>query len=364
MMNFFRTISLAALGTALLLSSCDGGTGSAVMKASMDGTEVRTLNGSVAGRHEDSFEGPIVRQTALPYLKGVCYHPVNVGDTVRDFDDIDRDLALMKAAGINTIRTYSPIDDRAVMDKIAEAGLKVIVGFGYNQKGYYDLLSGTYLDYVEAYKDHDAVLFWELGNEYNYHPEWFDGDLMNWYRVMAAAANVLHQTDPEHAVATAHGELPDSLALEMGADIDIWGLNVYRWDQPATIIDQWKELSDKPFYFSEVGADSYMRVTKSGFEMGVNELAQAHAVDTILEQILDRRSENAGVMIFSYTDGWWKAGHPERQDVGGWAPNSSGVPYDGAPNEEFWGVVDIHRKPKAAYHTVKKHFNAEDEDIQ
>ena len=45
--------------------------------------------------------------------------------------------------------------------------------------------------------------------------------------------------------------------------------------------------------------------------------------------------------MFSFTDGWWKAGNNNKQDTGGQAPNSSGVPYDGAPNEEYWGMVDI-----------------------
>ena len=57
--------------------------------------------------------------------------------------------------------------------------------------------------------------------------------------------------------------------------------------------------------------------------------------------------------LFSFTDGWWKAGNNATQDIGGWAPNSSGVPYDGAPNEEFWGIVTIDRKKKQAFIVVK-----------
>jgi hypothetical protein len=142
----------------------------------------------------------------------------------------------------------------------------------------------------------------------------------------------------------------------MGAEVDMWGLNVYRWDQPATIIDEWNAVSDKPFYFSEVGADSYMRIADAGFAQGPNEDAQAVALDTIIDQILARQSENQGLLLFSFTDGWWKAGNPERQDIGGWAPKSSGVPYDGAPNEEYWGIVNIDRQPKKGWSVVVEHF--------
>jgi hypothetical protein len=71
----------------------------------------------------------------------------------------------MKEAGINTIRVYSPITDKAVLDEINAAGLKVIISFGYNQEGRYDILSGSFIDYVKTYRDHGAILFWELGNE-------------------------------------------------------------------------------------------------------------------------------------------------------------------------------------------------------
>ena len=68
-----------------------------------------------------------------PYLiKGICYHPVPIGSDLRSFETIDKDLALMVEAGINTIRVYEPIDDMNVLDKIDAAGIKVIIGFGYN----------------------------------------------------------------------------------------------------------------------------------------------------------------------------------------------------------------------------------------
>ena len=62
--------------------------------------------------------------------------------------------------------------------------------------------------------------------------------------------------------------------------------------------------------------------------------------------------------MFSFTDGWWKAGNPNVQDEGGTAPNSTGVPYDGSPNEEYWGIVDIDRNKKMTYEVLKQKYNA------
>ena len=290
------------------------------------------------------------------FIKGICYHPVQKGETNRDFSPIKEDLAIMKEAGINTIRVYEPITEEWVLDAIAEAGMKVIIGFGYNQDGNYDILSGTFVDYIEMFKNHESILMWELGNEYNYHPEWFEGDITNWYTRLEAATRLIHQIDKKHPVTTAHGEIPDSLALAMVPSMDVWGMNVYRWDDPETIYQEWAEVSDKPMYLSEAGGDSYMTITKDGYEEGVNEKAQADANRNILDDVFRNKEIGSGVTLFQFTDGWWKAGNPETQDPGGWAPNSSGVPYDGTPNEEYWGIVDIDRNKKATFSVVKDKF--------
>lgn len=293
-------------------------------------------------------------------IKGVCYNPVPVGSNLRDFNKLSQDLLLMKEAGINTIRVYAPIDDTAVLDEIAASGIKIIMGIGYNQGGRYDLLSGSFLKYIAQFKNHKAILFWELGNEYNYHPEWFEGDLQNWYTSLNKAAGQIHEIDPKHLVATAHGEVPDVAVLNSCPNIDIWGLNVYRWDNPETVFKEWSLLSKKPMYLSEAGADSYMTVSKANYHQGINEQAQADATAHILDATLNASAICSGITLFSFSDEWWKAGNNDRQDAGGWAPNSSGVPYDGTPNEEYWGIVDVERNKKMAYEVVKQKFTKND----
>ena len=291
------------------------------------------------------------------FIKGICYDPVPLGKTKRNFDKIDKDLLLMQEAGINTIRVYSPIDDLNILNKIDKAGIKVITSFGYNQNGYYDILNGTYIDYINKYKDHNAILLWELGNEYNYHPEWFNMSIDNWYLAMNNAAKKIKQIDKNHPVSTAHGEIPNRKAREMGKNIDLWGINVYRWDNPTSLIEEWEKVSDLPMYFSETGSDSYMTKDNNGFKKGINEDAQAMANNNIISNVFKLKDKLTGIVIFQFVDGLWKAGNPEKQDIGGWAPNSTGVPYDGSPNEEFWGIVDINRNKKKTFEVIKKFFN-------
>lgn len=294
-----------------------------------------------------------------PYLiKGICYHPVPKGCDSIDLGHLAVDLGLMLEAGVNTIRIYTPIDDKEVLDAIHAAGLKLIVGFGYNQHGRFDIRSGSYIDYIKKYKNHDAILMWELGNEYNYHPEWFNGDLKNWYETLNKAAETVHGIDTLHPVTTAHGDMPDAAALASCPNVDVWGLNVYRWDNPSAVFSEWETLSTKPMYLSETGGDSFMTVAMNGYEQGVNQTAQADANRNILDTVFKHQEVCSGVTLFSFLDGWWKAGDPGRQNPGGSAPNSGGVPYDGAANEEYWGIVDIDRNKKAAFEVVKDKYQA------
>ena len=332
----FFLFSFVALSMGMVLASC---TGSNTPKVWVEGRQLR------------SSEGPHA-------IKGVCYHPVPIGQDKRSFESLTQDLALMQDMGINTIRVYEPIASEAVLDEIHEAGISVIVGIGYNQDGVYDLQSGTYLDYVERFKSHPAILMWELGNEYNFHPEWFGGSLDLWYETLRDASAAIQAADPNHPVSTAHGELPDEELIAAMTDIDLWGLNVYRWDVSYTAAVDFAKRSDKPMYFSEIGADSYMSTTMLGYEQGPNQRAQADATRALLAPLFSDSVPCVGAAIFSFTDGWWKAGQADVQDPGGVAPASSGVPYDADANEEHWGLVDIHRNPKEAYHVVKSLFES------
>lgn len=299
------------------------------------------------------------------YIKGICYHPVPFGKWRRSFETLSDDIALMNEAGINTIRVYEPILDKNVLDILASNNIKVIVSLGFNQSGLYDINSGTYEVYINEFKDHPAILMWELGNEYNYHPEWFGGKISNWYKVANNAAKRIKEIDPNHPVSTAHGDLPDKQARRLLDSIDAWGFNVYRWDKPMSIAEEWAQVSDKPFYFSEAGADSFMTQEFEDLKAGPNQEAQARANAIIIDEIFSDSNNNLGILLFSMVDGLWKAGNPSKQDPGGAAPFSTGVPYDGAANEEYWGIVDIERNKKISFNVVKdkyQNFRFSEED--
>lgn len=269
-------------------------------------------------------------------IKGICYGR-------NGYFNYQQDIPLMQEANINTIRVYAQISDRAELDAFHKAGIKIIMQVDYN---------GNYETYVRDYMAHPAILMWEVGNENNYHPDWFGGNLNNWYRILEEVAGKIKAIDTNHPVATAHGEVPTAIALNSCPSVDIWGMNLYRWDNNVPAINEFVAKSDKPFYISEAGADSYD--TKEEKE---REDLQAQATQKILSDILSKNNVCMGVALFSFSDEWWKAGNPSQQDTGGEAPNSGGVPYDGAANEEYWGIVKRDRSKKQAFNIVKDLYN-------
>ena len=55
---------------------------------------------------------------------------------------------------------------------------------------------------------------------------------------------------------------PQREVLNANPNIDIWGVNVYRWDQPGSLIEEWKSEAIYPSIFLKQRADSFMAAEK------------------------------------------------------------------------------------------------------
>ena len=267
-------------------------------------------------------------------INGICYargegNGENSGYTFND------DIPLLVDANINTIRTYAAITNSVELNAFANAGIKVIMMLNEN----------SYTWYVNQYKNHPAILMWEFGNEFNYHPEWFGNNIQNWYNVLENCASTVKSIDPNHPVSTGHGDVPNAQALNSCPSVDVWGMNVYRWLSPDSAIDELAAQTDKAMYISEAGADSFNSNSNSE-----NQAQQAQATEIILNAIIEKSDLCAGVTLFEFCDEWWKAGNPNQQDIGGFV---NAIPYDNYANEEYWGIVTRDRELKQSYYVVK-----------
>lgn len=285
-------------------------------------------------------------------IQGVCWSPVPIngeGNINLDFSgNVIFDSQLMHAAGINTIRTYESITDLTILDKLYESGIYVISGLPVDPPELAPQI-------VEQLKDHPAILMWALGNEWNYHGAYTSATQEESISRINNIAAEIKQMDPNHPVSTIYGHLPSLETVSQLTNIDIWGLNVYNGISFENLFHHWINMdTGKPMFISEYGADSY-NVLKSEED----EEAQADAVATLTQEIIRANEDKIilGGTVFEWNDEWWKAGNPSIHDVGRTTPTLGGPHPDGTYNEEWWGIVDIDRKPKTSYFEISELYN-------
>lgn len=298
-------------------------------------------------------------------IKGICWNPVPKGEVhpeglafradgpAYSLEFIERDLRMIAEAGLNTIRTYMVIIDPKTLELIESFDLKVIVPI-FN---YYGITDWQVRAATRGLKDHPTTLFWEIGNEWNYNhfynPE---GNFEQSVDRIQEVINIIRSIDQRLPLAINYGEVP-SRALVNTLEADLWGLNVYRSDDFGDLFEQWAEVSNKPMYVGEYGADA---IDNRAGDARYAPEEQAFANVKLTRQIMSHyasegRGPALGGCLFAFSDEWWKdrSGLPTVHDIGGIAPGGGPYP-DGEFNEEWWGIVDVERHPRAAYREMKE----------
>ncbi len=273
------------------------------------------------------------------FIKGAGYQPVPIGKWVGEYDIFadpeiyNRDFPLLRELNCNTIRTWAKVTSGEFLDAAYNNGanpIYVIMGFFVNNS--LDLAEPSvrkgiieeFKDYVGRYKDKPAVLMWAIGNEQNY---WQSGDIRNWYTLINEMAWAAYEVEGEtyHPVTTPNGDIwnetgpignpefkTDDISM---AYLDVWGANIYSGWSFQGRLQNYHELSSKPFWVSEYGFP------------GTNQRNQAEGAYVLWDEIAANVDVCSGGTIMAYSDEWWKSGFPERHD------SSNG--------EEFWGLLSV-----------------------
>jgi len=336
------------------------------------------LGADLPGKPEITLQGKQLLVDGKPFhAKGVCWNPVGfnkshpTGQDFRGF--VEQDADLMQAAGINVVRTYDPIDDTEVLDEFWKRGIWVVMNvYVFFQPEPSEAVEAR----IRAVMHHPSILFWEIGNEWNYnclYDDKFENQTSKpcegvFYREamerVRQAGLIAKQTDPSRPVAHCFGELPNltdpyknDTFEYLDEAFDMIGINSYRSIDFTNLFDDYVSRTNKPMYMGEFGADAW----DSRPEHNISNLsAQAEATRELTYQIHRQSSVHGGgpvvgQFIFEFADEWWKdkAGTADDHDVGGGAPGFGPWP-DKDFNEEWWGILDIWRVPRPAYHEYAK----------
>jgi hypothetical protein len=293
------------------------------------------------------------------FLRGVCWNPVPRGAQHPEGLDFagfaEQDSVELAALGVNVVRTYEPLLDTVVLDRLAAAGI-VVINSVYPWGG---APASVVVERVRAVQNHPAILMWAIGNEWNYNGLYVGLSQAEALARLNEVAALIKTQDPTHPIATIYGELPDADTLAAMPNVDVWGINAYRGISFGDLFEGWRALSGKPMFLSEYGADAYNAALP-----GYDAQSQALAVESLAREILSQSSATTpdgvalGGTLFEWADEWWKdaAGSLTEQDVGGVAPGGGPYP-DGVFNEEWWGIVDIERGHRPAFDALQRVFS-------
>ena len=266
------------------------------------------------------------------FLKGVTYGPFAVGSHGAQFPEretVERDFALMRTAGVNTVRIFT-VPPVWLLDVAGAAGLKVLVGLPWTQHvAFLDSaeiqaeIRAAVAAGVRACERNPAVLAYLVGNE-------IPPDMIRWHGADAVRdflkelAAIVRREHPGALVSYANYPSTEYLTVDF---TDFVCFNIYLHDEGAfrRYIARLHNLAlDKPLVLTEFGIDS----------MRNGDAEQAQILSWQVRAAF--ASGVAGTCVFAWTDEWFTGGHL----IEDWA----------------FGMVDRDRNPKPAFYGVARRY--------
>ncbi len=356
-----------------------------------------------------------------PFLiKGVGYNPTPIGKgyDYNFFADPNKpwlvDGKLMKQAGINCVRVYSPGDNiekvkEFIRDMHEKFGIYTLMSdwlglwdyprANYADKAFKVKTKKRILNVVKALKDEKGLLMWILGNENNYT---FSGKIGFWtseeiekipqprqkqirkaeiyYTFVNDLAKEMKKIDKTHPVALGNGEDGFlSTASDICTDFDALAIILYRGKSFGNLFNNVRSSFDKPILLSEFGCDSYNAYKGYDDQEIQSEFLIAQWKDLYKDTAFsgNENGNTLGGVIFEWSDEWWK--HNESYEQGWNVQNKEATWSHGAyfhdirakdnlnMNEEWFGIVALNeeiqgginkREPKKAYYALTDYLTS------
>lgn len=341
------------------------------------GPSLVTVSGRQLQVRKRNLDGSLA--TVAPYvIRGVAWAPAGKTTNTSPIDPNNatvrriefgnwylRDIPLMRSMNVNTVRTFLDMGvdatALAVLDRLYENNIMVVLTVD-------DAINDTsrITTAVNFYKDHPAVLMWLLGNEWN---------LNRYYGVASSvqeaatrtqtAAALIKALDTNHPVAASYGDIDGNLSTFVNTtcpSVDVWAMNIYRGASFGNLFTQWSGISSKPLFLSEYGTDALRSFAAVNPPNGsVDEDMQTDFTFSLWNELsrnlsaTDAAKAALGGFVFAWNDEWWKVSPAGSQETSGFTL-VGGHP-DDFSNEEFFGIVDIDRKPRGLYCALRNGFD-------
>lgn len=324
------------------------------------------------------------------YVKGVVWSYTPRGENYnynlwRESDEhiravIDYDFGMMRAAGVNSIRSFMMIPPKWVTYIFENHGIRTVINPLMGRYG--AAIGGRFIEFtdysdpltratlkaeslaiVEMYRDVPGVLMFAFGNENNYGLSWSSFEIENLpvgeqdtararylYSLFNEVIAEAKQRAPNYPYAIVNGDVQYlDLIAELVTELDVLGSNVYRGGSFTDLWSRVDERLDLPVLFFEFGSDAY-----NAREAREDQAAQAGYLFQQWSEMYRKAWGNGeegnsiGGYVFQWRDEWWKYLQEERLDIHDTTASWSNQAYmsDWMPdapnmNEEWFGIAAL-----------------------
>jgi len=263
-------------------------------------------------------------------------------------------LKLAKELGANCVRTWG-IDqgNKAYLDKAWEYGIMVNAGIWLNWpktdnisyigvNSHKNKLRRETLDYIKQFKDHPAILMWNIGNEVLFFSE-SEEEKIAFCKFLESLIRDIKQIDPKHPIIYASAAYLNLKYLkEYVPSLDIIGMNSYC--SIRTIHSSWDFLKiNRPYVITEYGpylpSDSRRDINGGAIELGDYQKASIYRDYT--EQIKSFEGCNLGGFAFHL-------GETTQESMTWWNINEGNL-----KKQSYWSIYEAYTGKPASCSTPK-----------
>ncbi len=261
-----------------------------------------------------------------PYLvKGVTWGPSPT--------DAGRLLPDVRSLGANTIRTWgTDAGSRPLFDAASANGLKVVAGFwlqpggGPGSGGCTDYVTDTaykttmlaeFSRWVEAYRDHPAVLMWNVGNESVlglqncYGGAELENQRHAYTTFVNDVAKAIHRIDANHPVTSTDAWAGAWTYYKRNSpDLDLYSVNAYK--EACGVRQAWEQGGyTKPYLITEAGPAGEWEVPDdaNGVPLEPGDRAKADGYTGAWNCVTGHRGVALGATLFHYGTEYDFGGH-------------------------------------------------------